>query len=372
MRRREFITYIGGAVATWPLAVRAQQRALPVVGLISTGTPVQSAPLLAAFHRGLGENGYVDGRNVTIEYRWVGGLYDQLPALSAELVHLQVAVIAAFTPPAALAAKAATATIPIVFMSGTDPVKLGLVASLNRPGGNVTGATFFTTGLEPKWLELLHELAPNVTPIAVLVNPNFPEVETQLNELSMAARAIGLEIAILRASSESGIDAAFTNLVEQRIGALLVASDPFFYNQRDRLVALAAHHAIPAIYQLREYAVAGGLMSYGTSLADAGRQTGIYVGRVLKGDKPADLPVTRPTKFEFVINLKTLKLRRKDDEARTRVDRQALILSSAMIASKSLSPSRPCAATIPSSARCARNAFITWVRCRVSKSRARC
>ena len=307
MRRREFITLLGG-VAGWPLAARAQQSAMPVIGFISPGSPASFAPNnFAAFRRGLNENGYVDGQNVKIEYRWAEGRYDQLPAFAAELVHRQVSVIAAFTPPAAQAAKAATSTIPVIFMSGTDPVKLGLVTSLNRPGGNITGATFFAVGLEPKCVELLHEMVPNATAVAMLVNPNFPEVETQVKDLSGAAHAIGLQSVTFTANSESGIDAAFARVVEQGIGALLVAPDPFFYGQRDQLVALAAHYALPTAYFFREFALIGGLMSYGTSVADASRQTGVYVGRVLKGDKPADLPVIQPTKFEFVINLKTAK-----------------------------------------------------------------
>jgi len=306
MRRREFITLLGGA-AVWPAEAHTQQSAAPVIGFISTGSPATFAPLVAEFQRGLSETGYIDGQNVHIEYRWVEGRYDQLPVFAAELVRQQVAVIAAFTPPAAVAAKAATSTIPIAFMSGTDPVKLGLVASLNRPEGNVTGATFFTTGLEPKWLELLHELVPNAALVAALVNPNFSEIETQLKDLSIAASAIGLQIVTLRANSESGIEAAFVALAEQRLGALLVASDPFFYSQRDQLVELAARYAVPATFGFREFAMAGGLMSYGTSVAEAFRQTGIYTGKILSGKKPADLPIVQPTKFELVINLKTAK-----------------------------------------------------------------
>jgi putative ABC transport system substrate-binding protein len=307
MKRRAFITLLGGAAAAWPLAARAQQPALPVIGFLSTGSPQSFAPLFAAFHRGLNDSGYVDGQNVKIEYRWAEGRYDQLPALAAELVHRQVSLIAAITPPAAQAAKAATATIPVIFLSGVDPVKLGLVTSLNRPGGNVTGATLFAAGLEPKCMELLRELVPNAAAVAVLVNPNFPEAESQMKDSSSAAHAIGLQSVILRASSESDIDAAFAGLVEQRIGVLLVAPDPFFYSQGNRLIALAARHAVPTAYPFRDFAVIGGLMSYGNSVADGWRQTGVYVGRVLKGDKPGDLPVIQPTKFEFVINLRTAK-----------------------------------------------------------------
>jgi len=306
VRRRDFIRLLGGA-AVWPAEAHTQQSAAPVIGFISTGSPVTFAPLVAAFQRGLSETGYVDGQNVRIEYRWAEGRYDQLPVLAAELVRQQVAVIAAFTPPAAVAAKAATSTIPITFMSGTDPVKLGLVASLNRPEGNVTGATFFTTGLEPKWLELLHELVPTAAAVATLVNPDFGAIETQLKDLSRAASAIGLQTVILRANSESSIEAAFVALAERHLGALLVASDPFFYSQRDQLVALAARYAVPATFGFREFAVAGGLMSYGTSVAEAFRQTGIYTGKILSGSKPADLPIVQPTKFELVINLRTAK-----------------------------------------------------------------
>jgi putative ABC transport system substrate-binding protein len=306
MRRRAFIAAFGGAAA-WTIAARAQHPTIPTVGFISTGSAASFAPLVAAFHRGLNDNGYMDGQNVKIEYRWAEGRYDQLPALAAELVRRDVSVIAAFTPPAAQAAKAATSTIPVIFMTGTDPVKLGLVANLNRPSGNVTGATFISTGLEPKRMELLHELVPTANAVAVLVNPNFPEVETQLKDLSTAAHAIGLRSVIMRASGESSMDAAFAHIVEQRLGALLLAADPYFYALRERLVALAERHAVPTAYFQREFAIAGGLMSYGTSVADTCRQTGVYVGRVLKGGKPADLPVVRPTKFEFVINLKAAK-----------------------------------------------------------------
>jgi putative tryptophan/tyrosine transport system substrate-binding protein len=306
MKRRQFITLLGGAAA-WPRMVQAQQPAMPVIGLLSTGSPEALRDQIGAFHQGLNGNGYFENRNVVVESHWAKGHYDLLPELAADLVRRQVAVIAASAPPAALAAKAATSTIPIVFMTGTDPLKLGLVASINRPGGNVTGATFFSTGLEPKWLQLLLELVPGPTVIGVLVNPSFPESGAQVNELLQAARTLGRQITILRADSERGIDAAFVSVVEQRIGGLVVASDPFFFTRRDQIVALAIRHAVPAIYQLREFAVAGGLMSYGTSIADAFRQAGIYTARILKGAQPSDLPVMQPVKFELVINVKTAR-----------------------------------------------------------------
>jgi putative ABC transport system substrate-binding protein len=308
MNRRAFITLVGGAAAhlsIGPLA--AEPETMPVIGFLQTGPSDTTISLRAAFLRGLKEAGYVEGQNVRITYRYGGGQYDPLPTLAADLVGRQVALIAASAPPAALAAKAATSTIPIVFMTGTDPVKLGLVTSLNRPGGNITGATFFSTGLEPKWLQLLNELVPGATTLAVLVNPSFSEVEAQLQEISTAAGVLGKKVVILKADSDSGIDAAFSVLVQQRFAALLVASDPFFFSRRAQLVALAARHAIPAIYQLREFAEAGGLMSYGTSITDASRQAGNYAGQILKGARPGDLPVLQPTRFELVINLKTAK-----------------------------------------------------------------
>jgi putative tryptophan/tyrosine transport system substrate-binding protein len=306
MRRRDFISVLG-SLAAWPFAARAQQLAMPTIGYLVTTSAGALRDADAAFHRGLKETGFIEGQNVAVEYRWAEGQYDRLPALAAELVQRQVAVIVAFAPPAALAAKAATSTIPIVFNTGTDPLKLGLVSSLNRPSGNITGVTFISTGLEPKWLELLHEMVPSATTIGVLVNPNFPEVETQLKDISTGAHAIGLQTLIVKASTPSGITEAFSTLIEQRIGALVVSSDPFFFSQRDQLVALAAHHRIPAIYQLRAFAVIGGLMSYGTSLESSYRQTGLYTGYVLKGTKPADLPVYQSTKFELVVNLRTAK-----------------------------------------------------------------
>jgi putative ABC transport system substrate-binding protein len=308
MKRREFITLLGGAAVAWPLVARAQQPAMPVVGFLGTASAGPFAHLLAGFRRGLQETGFVEGRNVAIEYRWAEGQYDRVPALAADLVRRQVAVIVTVGgETSAAAAKAATAAIPIVFNTGTDPVRLGLVASLARPGGNATGVNIFTTELAEKRLGLLRDLVPGVTTVAVLLNPNFATAVANVRESEGAARAIGKEVVIFNASSDAEIETAFANIVQAQSGALLVGADPFFNSRRGLIVALAARHAIPAIYEWREFAEAGGLISYGTSLVEAYRQQGIYAGRILKGEKPADLPVVQLSKFELVINLNTAK-----------------------------------------------------------------
>jgi putative ABC transport system substrate-binding protein len=307
LKRREFITLLGGA-ATWPIAAHAQQPAMPVVGFLHSAVPDTFAPVAAAFRQGLKETGYIEGQNVTIEYLWAEGQYERLPGMAADLVRRQVAVIVAGGGiVTARAAKAATATIPIVFSMGDDPVKLGLVNNLNLPGGNLTGVSLLTTGLEAKRLEVLHEAVPSASVVGLLVNSNFSDVETQLKDVPAAARVLGVQITVLNANSERDIDAAFTTLVQQRVGALLVASSPLFAGRREQLVALATRHGMPAIFEWPEFVTLGGLMSYGTNLAEGYRQVGIYLGKILKGAKPADLPVEQLVKVELVINLKTAK-----------------------------------------------------------------
>ena len=307
MRRREFITLIGGATAAWPFAARAQQPAMPVIGYLDGGSLGTSAHVIAAIRKGLSETGYVEGSNVAIEYRWAEGNYDRLPAMAAEVAHRQVAVIVAMGTPAAFAAKAATSTVPIVFGGGIDPVQAGLVASLNRPGGNVTGVTSMNVEIETKRLGLLHDLLPQATRFAVLVNPDNPFAEIEIKGAQATAATIGGQIEILTARTNREIDDAFASLVQQRADALLIGPDVFFTNRRVQLATLAVRHGVPAIYSFREFAEAGGLMSYGTSNADRDRQVGVYAGRILKGEKPADLPILRPTKFELVINLQTAR-----------------------------------------------------------------
>jgi putative ABC transport system substrate-binding protein len=310
MRRREFSTLLGAAATAstvWLSPLSAQQKATPVIGYLGIATPSVAAPNVAALRQGLSETGYVEGQNLTIEYCWAEGRYDRLPALAANLVGRKVDVIVADGPPAAHAAKNATSTIPIVFVSGRDPVGQGLVASLARPGGNVTGVSILTAELNPKRFELLSELVPRAKAIALLENPNNPSTERVMLAVQEAAQAKGVQLHILKASTESEIEAAFAALVQRQAGALVVSADAFFYSRREQFVALAARHAVPAVYEWREYATVGGLISYGPSLTAAVRQVGIYAGRILKGAKPADLPVVQPTTFELVINLKTAK-----------------------------------------------------------------
>jgi putative ABC transport system substrate-binding protein len=307
MRRREFITLVGGAAATWPLSAWAQQPAMPVVGFLRNTLQEDSAYLVTALRQGLKETGYVEGQNIAIEYRWAENRSDRMPVLAADLVRRQCAVIIAGGNAPTLAARTATSTIPIVFATGEDPVNLGFVASLSRPMGNVTGVTFFGGALVAKQLELLREVVPKATLIGMLVNPISPGAEEQTRNAQMAGRGLGQTIHVVNASNERDIDPAFATLVQQRVEALIFGGDALFTGLRDRLVALAARHAMPAVYNLREFVAAGGLMSYGASSADAYRQVGIYTGRILKGEKPVDLPVMLPSKLELVVNLKTAK-----------------------------------------------------------------
>jgi putative tryptophan/tyrosine transport system substrate-binding protein len=307
VKRRDFITLLGGAVAAWPLAARAQQPAMPVVGFIAGSSPSALSQQVAAFREGLKEAGFIEGVNVAVEYRYGEGQLDRFPAFASDLVRRQVAVLVVSNPTAVLAAKQASTTIPIVFSVGSDPVEIGLVASLNRPGGNITGVYQFTAGLEAKRLGLLQEMVPKATAIAALVNPNYAGAENQLRDLQVAATRLAVQLVLVRANAEDEFNAAFSTIVQQKAGALLVCASPFFNARRQQLVLLAARHTVPAMYEWREFAAAGGLMSYGTSLGDAYRQAGVYAGRILKGEKPADLPVVQVTKFEFVINLNAAK-----------------------------------------------------------------
>jgi putative ABC transport system substrate-binding protein len=300
MKRRQFITLLGGT-ATWPLAARAQQSAMPVVGFLNSASPDGYGPMVAAFRQGLKETGYVEGQNIAIEYRWAGGQYDRVSAMVAELARRQVAVIVANTP-GALAVKAATAAIPIVFTTPSDPVQTGLVASLSRPGGNVTGVTQLSVEIGPKRLELAHELAPTATVMAVLVNPTNPNTETQLKDLQAAARTLGVRLDVLNASTEHDFDTVFADLALLRAGALVISTDAFFTSRSEQLAALALRHAVPTISPDRPFAGAGGLMSYGASVPDSYRLAGGYTGRILKGEKPADLPVQQATKIDLIIN----------------------------------------------------------------------
>jgi putative tryptophan/tyrosine transport system substrate-binding protein len=306
MRRRDFIKSIGGAAA-WPIVARAQQGAIPVIGLLGSTTPKEWAPLVAEFLKGLSETGIVVGRNVTIEYRWAEGQYERLPTMAAELAERQVSVIVALTTPAAVAAKAATATTPIVFTTIGDPVQIGLVPSLNHPGGNITGVTYLNVEIAPKLLELLHEAVSTATAMALLVNPTNPNADSVSRSLQAAAHALGLELHVLNASTDRDIDTAFASLVQLRIGGLVIASDAFFNTREEELAALALRYRLPAIFQTRAFTLAGGLMSYTGSASEVYRQAGVYTGRILKGEKPAELPVMQATKVELVINLKTAK-----------------------------------------------------------------
>jgi ABC-type uncharacterized transport system substrate-binding protein len=308
VRRREFITLLGGAAVTWPLAARAQQVPVPLIGFMSSRSSAESGYLVAAFRKGLSEDGYIEGRNVAIEFRWANGRYDQLPALAADLIKQRIAVLAALGgEPSALAAKAATSAIPIVFTIGGDPMKIGLVASMNRPGANATGVSLLAIEPEAKRLAMLHELVPKAALIAVLINPNFGDFESRSRQLSAAARTLGRRIEYYRASTDAELEQAFDRIAQENAAALLPAGDAFFDSRRERIVAFAAQSRLPTIYQFREFATAGGLMTYGISITEGYRQTGIYAGQILKGARPGELPVHQSIKFELVINLKTAK-----------------------------------------------------------------
>jgi putative ABC transport system substrate-binding protein len=306
IRRREFISLFGGAVAAWPLAARAQQQAIPVVGFLNGASAWEYAYVVGAFRQGLKETGYVEGQNVAIEYRWAEGHYERLPTLLADLLGRHVTVIAA-NGPAAVAAKAATTLIPVVFSTAADPVKIGLVASLNRPGGNLTGVALLSVELAPKKLQMLHELVPTMRTVGLLVNSINPNAETQSRDLQVAAQSLGLQLHVLHANSESDFDKAFAAMAQLRVGALVIGTDGFLNSRSEQLATLAMRHGMPAVFQYREFTAAGGLMSYGTSLTDTYRQVGVYVGRILKGEKPADLPVEQATKVELIINLRTAR-----------------------------------------------------------------
>jgi putative ABC transport system substrate-binding protein len=316
MRRREFLTLLGGAVTAWPRAARAHQAAIPVVGYLDSRVAAASSYQVEAFRRGLNEAGFVEGRNVAIEYRWAEDQYDRLPALAADLVRGGAAVIVVNNSSVVSAAKAATSTIPIVFVGGIDPVEAGFVASLNRPGGNVTGVSYISGTLNPKRLELLHELVPKPALFAVLLDPNAPSLESQLRDIEVAARALGRQILVVKAGTESEIDAAFATIVQASAGALFVAGSSLYHSRRRQLVALAGRHALPASYVLREFVAVGGLMSYGASDTDAYHRGGLYVSRILKGAKPGDLPIELPTKYELVFNLATAKALRLEIPAK--------------------------------------------------------
>jgi putative ABC transport system substrate-binding protein len=308
MRRRTFGTLLSGTAAVWPLGIRAQQRVKPVIGYMSSRSPGESATVVVAFHKGLAEQGFVEGQNLDVVWRWAEGQYDRLPAFAAEFVQMRVNLIyASGGPPSALAAKAATTSIPIVFSAASDPVGLGLAAHLNRPGKNVTGMSTLTTPLAAKGVELLKELLPNASTLAYLINPSNPSNAEELAGAHAAAKALGVEFRVLKASSENELDATFAGMADSRPNGLVVSGEPFFDSQRARILALAARHRMPAIYAWRENVVAGGLMSYGTSITDMYRQSAVYAGRILKGEKPAELPIMQPTKFELLINLTTAK-----------------------------------------------------------------